>query len=317
MLGVTREGRVLGFGISPHLAPQEFLDQLTNIVDVGLSYIDAAALTARGAVIDFGESPLPTEVSQLDNVIVLDVTGQFGDDDVDYKLAVTSDSRVLYWGRYLDLKSLRIPGVIAAAGGWTHIVALKSDGTVVQWEIHDDQLPAVVEGLSNVVAVAAGGEHSVALKADGTVEAWGENFRGQLDVPPDLADVVAISASEHHTLALKRDGSLAAWGENFNGDGVTAPADLRNVIAIATSGTTNLALVSFPLSAPSLTVEAFDSDLARLTLSLSGEPNQVYEIQSTSAFQIWEFLRYVTNDTATTSFNLEVIDPDKQFYRAR
>ena len=37
-----------------------------------------------------------------------------------------------------------------------------------------------MSGLSDVTAIAGGGSHSLALKNDGTVMAWGANQNGQL-----------------------------------------------------------------------------------------------------------------------------------------
>ncbi len=77
----------------------------------------------------------------------------------------------------------------------------------------------VPEDLTNVVAVAGGGSHSLALRADGTVIAWGAgtnrlgvspNF-GQAIVPDGLTNVVELAGGSYHSLALRADGSLAAW----------------------------------------------------------------------------------------------------------
>src|SRR5688572_5860697 len=215
------------------------MEQLTNVVSVGLNYTMAAALTADGRVIDFGNSgPQPPG---LTNVIALDLTGQSNDDDSDYKVAVTGDGRVVVWGNFAP-PSAEIPGAISAAGGWGHVVALKSDGTVVQWSFQNS--PAPVAGLSNVVAVEAGGEHSLALKADGTVVAWGDNHFGQLDIPPGLSNVVAIAAADYQSLALKSDGTLVAWGQ------APPPAALSNVLAIACGGEANVAIRAFPVPPP-------------------------------------------------------------------
>jgi alpha-tubulin suppressor-like RCC1 family protein len=40
--------------------------------------------------------------------------------------------------------------------------------------------PVQVTNLTNVIAVAGGDSHSLALKSDGTVWAWGYNYYGQL-----------------------------------------------------------------------------------------------------------------------------------------
>ncbi len=74
-----------------------------------------------------------------------------------------------------------------------------------------------------MVAVAVGGAFSVALKSDGTVLEWGMNWCGQLGNGSNLdtsspvraarlTRVVAIAAGDQHTLALKADGSVWAWG---------------------------------------------------------------------------------------------------------
>jgi len=312
ILGVTREGRVVASGMGENWLPEE---QLTNVVAVGLNYTAAAALTADGRVFESGRSG-----SLVSNAIALDVSGQFDDDDLDYKLAVTSDDRVVVWGNFgcFDCPPfvvVEVPGVVTAAGGWSHVAALKSDGTVIQWD--PGYMPEPVAGLSNVVAVAAGGTHSMALKADGTVIAWGANYYGQLNVPTDLSNVVAIAASEYESLALKRDGTVAAWGQSYFGGEATAPAGLSNVVAIAAGGTKNLALVSMPPARPVLGIAANALDRARLTITLSGEPNTVYAIESSADFATWEFVQSVTNQTESTLFEVGTTNGNVRFFRAK
>jgi alpha-tubulin suppressor-like RCC1 family protein len=305
VLAVTREGRVIGLGGAP-------VGAVTNAVAVELSYVQSAALTADGRVIEFDtDYPQPPG---LTNVVAFDVFGQFNDDDLDTKLAVTRDGQVVVWGRFGHPLSAEIPGVITAVGGWSHIVALKSDGTVVEWDTETE--PAAVPGLSNVVAIAAGGSHSVALKADGTVTAWGENFVGQLNVPAGLSNVIAITASEDHSLALKSDGTMAAWGRAYFGGTVTPPATLTNVIAIASSGTRNLALVRFPPASPTLAIAA-GAQAGRLTIALSGEANRAYAIESSADLLTWHFLQNVTNHTGLLSFNVGITNGSARFFRAR
>src|SRR5690349_11647894 len=142
ILAVTRNGRVLVVGQS-----DDVLASITNAVAVGLNYTMGAVLTADGRVIEIGGGQF--QPVGLTNVIAIDVSGQFFDDDLDYKLAVTSDGRVVTWGRYDEWfpPSADVPGVVTAAGGWNHIVALKSDGTGVQWSMDGEVEPVV--GLSN------------------------------------------------------------------------------------------------------------------------------------------------------------------------
>jgi alpha-tubulin suppressor-like RCC1 family protein len=82
-----------------------------------------------------------------------------------------------------------------------------------------------------VVAVAAGYTHSMALTSDGQVFTWGANDSGQLGndsfndslVPVPVStngvlagkSVAAIAAGVSHCLALTTDGQVVAWGGNL------------------------------------------------------------------------------------------------------
>src|SRR6187551_3668036 len=74
VLGVTRDGRVVSSGLPERWLPQEHLEQFTNIVAVGLSAVQAAALTGDGRVIDLESEPRWPQPPGLTNVIALDVT---------------------------------------------------------------------------------------------------------------------------------------------------------------------------------------------------------------------------------------------------
>ena len=69
-------------------------------------------------------------------------------------------------------------------------------------------------GLSSVVGISVGAYHLLALKGDGTVVEWGQNNYGQETVPAGLSEVTAIAAGSYHTVALKSDGTVVAWGSN-------------------------------------------------------------------------------------------------------
>jgi len=107
-----------------------------------------------------------------------------------------------------------LTGVTAIAAGWTHSLALKSDGTVVAWGDDTDGQASPPAGLCGVTAIAAGLDHSLALKSDGTVVAWGHDTGGQCSVPPGLDQVVAIASSPlgRYSLALTADGEVVQLG---------------------------------------------------------------------------------------------------------
>ena len=88
--------------------------------------------------------------------------------------------------------------------------------------------PVPVSGLTGCVAIAGGSSHSLGLKADGSLRAWGYNNYGQLGdgsttnrlTPVRVSGTgwVATAGGYQHSLGLKADGSLWAWGRNMEGE---------------------------------------------------------------------------------------------------
>ncbi len=58
----------------------------------------------------------------------------------------------------------------------------------------DDGDCAVPPGLSEVAGIAVGLSHMLALKSDGTVVGWGDNSYGESVAPAGLSGVVAVAA---------------------------------------------------------------------------------------------------------------------------
>lgn len=159
-------------------------------------------------------------------------------------LALRADGTVAYWtGSYSSTTAtvpLEVRDLVGIAVGRNGFLGLKLDGTLATWGSSPVSIPA---GLNGVSAIAAGSDHWLALRTDGTVTAWGSNGSGQINVPAGLTDVVAISATAYGSFALKRDGMIVAWGSDSYGE-VSGAANRSDVwaLATATSATHQLAL---------------------------------------------------------------------------
>jgi hypothetical protein len=144
--------------------------------------------------------------------------------------------------------------VVAIAGGATHALAVKPDGTVVGWgDNQSSQLgdgtttlrtsPVTAQALAQAKSVSAADYYSFALRADGSAWSWGNNTAGQLATGataglgvPDpafhLPRVFQLDLGEQHGVAIGPDGNVWAWGENGSaqyGDGtlVWKPSPVR------------------------------------------------------------------------------------------
>ena len=112
-----------------------------------------------------------------------------------------------------------------------------------------------VKIMDGVAQVAAGYSHSLAVKTDGTLWAWGYNYSGQVgngtgtnvSTPVKIMDGVSkIYAGSYHSLAIKTDGSLWAWGSNGSfrlGDGTSTsrstPVKIMDGVKMASGGAVN------------------------------------------------------------------------------
>ena len=126
----------------------------------------------------------------------------------------------------------------------SHLVAVRSDGTVVAWGNQRFGQGSVPSGLRNVRAVSAGPFHNLALKRNGTVRSWGHYWDGEPTstpvpatfVPDGLENVVEVSAGSMQSAALKRNGRVVAW----NTGRIAVPSAFSELRAIADGGSIGL-----------------------------------------------------------------------------
>ena len=206
-----------------------------------------------------------------------------------HTLALTSDGLVAAWGAngsgqlgdgtttprnapvlVNTLGALAGKFVVGISAGYTHSLALCSDGTVVAWGegtsgqmgnggASSSPVPVTVtvtgtalEGRTPI-QVSAGTSHCMALCSDGTAVSWGSNSYGQLGISPSanpvyLARAVftgagsalqgktlkSISSGAAEATGLCTDGTLVAWGL-FSGNGNAGSETIPVLVSAATA----------------------------------------------------------------------------------
>ena len=246
-LAVMADDRVVGWGnVTVPLA-------LTNVSAVSAGASHCLALKADGTVMSWRAGYPPM------GLMGRDITVESGQQEfIDMSNRVVTElgpsivSNVEFWSAaksslfkppfYFSLSN--IVAIAACRGTEGDDLALRSDGTVVEWPFRnrEDRL-TIPAGLSNVTAIASGGEHCLALRGDGTIVAWGEDDWGQAVVPLGLTNVVAIAAGGGSSMALKSDGTISVWGAHSMRQS-EIPAGLGTVVAIAAGGPYCLAIQS-------------------------------------------------------------------------
>ncbi len=252
---------------------------LTGIIDIAGGAAHTVALKSDGTVWTWGSNSsgqlgsgnltsrkLADQVKTSSSAFLTGVAAIAAGDN--FSVAVKTDGTVWAWGdngsgqigigstqtqKYAVQVTLSggggLTGVKRAACGSTHVVAVKTDGTVWSWGNNTNgQLgngtttqaknPVQVKINSTIFftgasGVAAGASHSAILKTDGSVYACGLNTSGQLSINsntqqlyptqsvssagPVLANIVDFACGANHTLVTKNDGTVSGCGLNSSG----------------------------------------------------------------------------------------------------
>ncbi len=99
--------------------------------------------------------------------------------------------------------------VTDVAVGAEQSIALRADGTVIQFGNRLSEGASEVDGLTDVVDIDAGTTHSIAVNASGSVSVW--DRRGFHPVPEGMGHVDQVAAGFSYSVALDQEGSLTAW----------------------------------------------------------------------------------------------------------
>ncbi|QOY89885.1 InlB B-repeat-containing protein [Paludibaculum fermentans] len=157
---------------------------------------------------------------------------------------IAAEGRLLSFGYYYSPSSgtpKDLSDVVAVSAGSDRALALRKNGTVVEWANSGLLSSPVAQGLTNVVAVSSGYYYSFALLSDGTVVAWGYGSTA----PPATgwSNIVALATADAFCLALRADGTVSGVGTDNNGE-LSIPSNLSNVIQVSANSGMVLALQS-------------------------------------------------------------------------
>jgi len=130
--------------------------------------------------------------------------------------------------------------IVSVSVGGSHVLGLKSDGTVVAMG-EDDFGQCNVSSWKDIIAIEAGGHFSIGIRRNGTVVTAGFLFQYHSETGA-LRDVIAVAAGMHHFAALKADGTVEVVGSNSRGEHLTS--GWSDIVAVASGDFFTLGLKS-------------------------------------------------------------------------
>ncbi len=266
----SNENGQLGLGLAATTVPVDVLTQIGTDTDwtaVSAGGSHNLALKADGTLWAFGSNTLgqlgigttddiitaPVQVSAVGEVYAAISAGAF------HSLAVRDSGTLWSWGSNLndvlgistDEFTLLIPTQVGTGTDWasvsaggTHSLAIKTDGTLWGWGLHEAgqlglgpqltsrrRVPEQIGTATDWIAISTGEKHSLGIRGAagaGTLWSWGLNASGQLGLGntvnrafPDqvgiLSNWTSVAAGKSHSLAANSNSEVLTAGKNTKG----------------------------------------------------------------------------------------------------
>lgn len=224
---------------------------------------------AKGTAGPEGWTITPHSIAALEHTKQLEIGGV-------YFLALKEDGTVTTWGDYPSMSAAEagngasskqhkvlmpqvisgMTDVVSIASGMHNTLALRKDGSVLQWnspetsDVGSTELPPAtkVKGLSEVMWVG-NSDYQAAIRTNGTLWLWSanpqiENTKAVKKPTPvkDLYHVKSVSMSDRSILALTESGSV--WGtiesNNYNEITMKKMPGLSDIVSVQTKNGFNL-----------------------------------------------------------------------------
>lgn len=199
-VGLKKDGTVVANEDALEDFPQ--ISTWTNIVALGTGGNYLLGVRADGSVVAAGTDNFGTcDVGSWSDIVVAD--GSYA-----YSFGVQADGTVAAnvdgsASNVLDVASGNYFAVFLFSNGT--VGAFGAEMTT------KEQVSEWVADWTGIVAIDASDSHVVGLKTDGTVVAAGPNYSGRCDVS-DWTDIVQIAAGGYCTLGLRADGTIVYAG---------------------------------------------------------------------------------------------------------